>query len=263
MTVRPEHATIPTHAAHGPRHPGPPPPPGAFGPHGSTGVWQPAGAARPLRCDSCGLVDRGEYCSRCGWSMGSSGSPTRLVAETFLKVGALRRWATLYWTILRAPLPETLRGFRLGRLSDAAKFFEISVGFYFLCLAPSTLFGENPVVGLVGGALFPLLCWGTTYSLYFRWMRRIAPVRRSSRDFLAFLCLTLGFTFPPMALFNVPVVGGVIALLLIVPVYVYLARTWAWFWGTSWVTCAGVLVPCSLAGGLAGSVALLPSLLGL
>jgi hypothetical protein len=245
MTVRPEHATIPTHAAYGPRPcPGPP----------------------PRRCDSCGLVDRGEYCSRCGWSMGSTGSPTRLVAETFLKLGALRRWATLYWTILKAPLPETLRGFRQGRFSEAARFFEISAGIYFLCLASSGNdgLGQNEFVRVATAAVVPFLCWGTMYSLYYRWMRRVAPVHRTSREFLAFLCLTLGVTLPALALFTLPVVGPFLALLLVVPVYVYLARAWAWFWSTSWVRCAAVLLPCNLAGLAVALLVLLPvGLLGL
>ncbi|MHC1559921.1 hypothetical protein ACR9E3_13270 [Actinomycetospora sp. C-140] len=234
--------------------------------NGSTGVWRPAAPIAPATCDSCGAVDRGEFCSRCGWPMGSTASPTHLVAETFLKLGALRRWAVLFWTMLKAPYPETLRGFRLGRLSDAVKFFEISAGLYFICLASagSDGLGQNEFTRVVLAAVVPFLAWGTTYSLYYRWMRRIAPARRTSREFLAFLCLTLGFTYPGMALGVLPVVGPFLLLLLAVPMYVYLARVWAWFWGTSWVRCAAVLLPCTLAGFLVAFTVLLPvNLLGL
>ena len=89
-------------------------------------------------------------------------------------------------------------------------------------------------------------------------MRNKGSKRRTPRQFLFFLCLTLGFTLPMAILQFVGIIGSLIFLVLVVPMYIYLIRTWKYFWGTSGARVFWSLLWCTILGGIAGTLILVP-----
>src|SRR3954469_171384 len=89
-------------------------------------------------------------------------------------------------------------------------------------------------------------------------MRNRGSEARSSREFMFFVCLTLGFTMPVGILPLLGIVGSLVILVLMIPIYVYIARAWKYFWGTSAARAFWTYFGCTLVGGLAGELLLLP-----
>jgi hypothetical protein len=192
--------------------------------------------------------------------MDESSNPYILAAESMFKVSAIKNYLEFYRRILKSPTKNTIHSFEAGRLSDGIRFLEYSAAAYLLAIAIAgyALFGENELVQTVVQPVFLFVTWTVSYTLYYLAMRNNGSKRRTPREFLFFLCLTLGFTLPMAILQFSGVIGSLIFIVLIIPMYIYLVRAWKYFWGASGARVFWSLLWCTILGGIAGILILIP-----
>ncbi len=231
---------------------GPPPPGWQF--------WVPEPQAAPDRCRACGSPGAGAYCSTCGAPRASTEGAYAQVVESFLKLRALRDFGTLYAHLLRSPSRNTIAAAQALTLPRAVRFLEVSVSIYVLAIAVSgvPVFGNDEFVKTIAQSVWLLATLTLTYTFFYLAMRRRAGATRSREQYVLFACLTLGYTLPLQAPTMLGPWGALFALLTVVPLYVYLLRTWRWFWWASGTRVLLTLIGCALAGGLLGLLLLTP-----
>jgi hypothetical protein len=223
----------------------------------------PPGSGASTRCAACGTPGSGAYCSACGAPREDGRDPFVQVVDSFLKVDETRRYLRLYGSILRAPTRKTIAVFERCGLADGIRFLEISTAVYLLAVAVSgiPIFGKNEIVSTVVQAIWPLLTFSLSYAFYYLAMRRQAGMQRTRREYITFVCLTLGFTMPlqiPGFFGILGIWGDLYGVAIAVPLFIYLVRAWRYFWRTSGARVFWTLFGCTLAGGAIGLLVLVP-----
>ena len=164
-----------------------------------------------------------------------------------------------YGRILKSPTRNTIHSFEAGRLADGIRFLEYSAAVYLLAIATAgyVLFSEYELVQTLAQPVFLFVTWTVSYTLYYLAMKNKGSKRRTPHEFLFLLCLTLGFTLPVAILQSLGIIGSLIFLVLAVPLYIYLIRTWKYFWGASGARVFWSLLWCTILGGIAGTLLIL------
>jgi hypothetical protein len=184
-----------------------------------------------------------------------------LFANSFFKFSEIKRYIARYSKISASPTRGTIQTFEAGHLTDGIRFLEYSVSLYMLALGVSglTLFNGNELVKTTALTLWLFVTYSVSYALYYLVMRNKGTRRRTSREFLLFSCLTLGFTMPLSILQFFGTLGSVAVFVLAIPMVIYMVRSWKYFWGASGGRVFWSFVACSFVGGLAGTLVLIPA----
>lgn len=211
-------------------------------------------------CANCQALSSDEYCGHRGAKIDERSNPYILAAESIFKFGAIKQYLAFYWRILKSPTKNTIHSFEAGHLSDGIRFLEYSSAAYLLAIgvAGYALFSKDELVKTLVQPVFLFVTWTVSCTLYYLAMRNKGGKRRTPHEFLFFSCLTLGFTLPMAILQLLGSIGSLIFLLLAVPMYIYLARTWKYFWGASEARVLWSLLWCTILGGIAGTLILVP-----
>ncbi len=216
-------------------------------------------AAPPRPCPNCGAIGQGRFCSACGASLSQKPvNPYWLFVDSYFKVGELRRYAGLYWYIVRSPTRATLELFETGTLHDALRFLEYSVGLLILLFFSQLIVvpGSDLLTGLVTHAYF-VVAQSVGLLLHYSWAALWVKPRRAFADFLRLAGFFYGFTLPISgALQGVSLahrtLGSVLFIVLSVPLLIYAIRVWRRYWGLpGWVVFL-LLFGSSLVGALVG-----------
>lgn len=218
-----------------------------------------APAAALIRCPNCGAPAQGKFCSECGTALAEKPANAYLLfVDSFFKVGELRRYAGLYWRILRTPTRATLELFETSGLPDALRFLEYSVGILVLLFLSRLIVvpGSDLLTGFVTNVYF-VLAQSVGLLLHYRLaVGRIAP-RRSFTEFMRLAAIFYGFVLPISGVLQAVslsnrMAGNVLFLVFTIPLLVYAVRVWKRFWGLpAWATFL-LLFFSSLVGALVG-----------
>jgi hypothetical protein len=219
---------------------------------------------RLVACPSCGTSDSGTYCSSCGNRLSTSAGGWLSFYDTFLKVGERKRYAATFGRILRSPTKNTLALSAAGNSHQAFKFLEISALLYTLAALSSLLSGS--LLQELAMPVFLVITWSISLGLFYAMARRKSPQPRSSREFLVVNSYSLGYTLPIYSgiflLQNAsPVLGGLLFLATIVPLWIYMLRVHKAFWLLRGRTILFYMFVSSITGGIVGTVFLVASML--
>ena len=215
-------------------------------------------SAAPSQCPNCGTKGTGYFCADCGAPQdAASTNPYAFLADSFFKLRDIKRYAFFYWRLLSSPTKNTIEVFEAGRLIDGVRFLEYSIGVYLLGLALSgfdELISDNEIVKTLGQSVQIFVTYTVTFTLYYLAMRNKGTHERTSREFILFACLTMGFTLPTNIAALMGTAGELAWFALCVPLIFYLVRTWRYFWGASGKRVFWTLTCCSVVGGVAGAL---------
>jgi hypothetical protein len=216
---------------------------------------------RPALCPNCRVAGTGQFCSECGAAYADgSANPYVFLADSFFEFGTMKQYLLFFGKLIRSPTRNTIEAFEAGRLVDGVRFLKYSLGLYAIGTTVAGLdkiFSDNEVGKVIGQSLQVFVLYMVTYSLYYFALRRKATIQRTRHQYILFACLTTGFTLLTFMLGFVPLVGGIIQLILIVPLYVYLVRVWRYFWGVSGKRVFWTLMACNCGGAVAGFIVML------
>jgi hypothetical protein len=220
-----------------------------------------APAVARTACPRCGALDAGKYCSNCGSQV--AGQPRHafaMLVDSFLRVSEISRYVRTYATILSSPTRKTIELYHTKQASSAVEFLAFSASLYLVMVFSKVyIIQEMEIVASLITAIQFLLIISISNSLYYLFMYHSAPVKRSFHEFVHFSSLQLGFTIVPAAvgqwlqLIN-PIVGSLVILCTLVPVFVYMIRVWKYFWGASGAMVFGFLALSSMIGGIVGII---------
>jgi hypothetical protein len=210
-----------------------------------------------IECPSCGTLDSGTYCSACGNRLAASADGWLSFYDTFLKVNERRRYAATFGRILRSPTKNTLALSAEGDSRQAFKFLEISAVIYTLAALSTLLSGS--LLQEVAMPVFLVITWSISLGLFYAMARRKSPQPRSSREFLVVNSYFMGYTLPIYsAIFVLQnaslVLGGLLFLATIVPLWIYMLRVHKAFWQLRGRTILFYLFVSSFTGGIVGTV---------
>ncbi|QLQ04786.1 MAG: hypothetical protein HZY76_00850 [Anaerolineae bacterium] len=111
-------------------------------------------------------------------------------------MGELRRYAGLYWYIVRSPTRATLELFETGTLHDALRFLEYSVGLLILLF----LSGSSSCPGVTcspgWSPAYFVVAQSVGLLLHYSWAALWVKPRRAFADFLRLAGFFYGFTLP-------------------------------------------------------------------
>jgi hypothetical protein len=151
-----------------------------------------------------------------------------------------------------------------GNSRQAFKFLEISAVIYTLA-ALSTLLSGSLLQELAMPVFF-VITWSISLGLFYAMARRKSPQPRSSREFLVVSSYYMGYTLPIYsAIFLLqnasPVLGGLLFLATIVPLWIYMLRVHKAFWQLRGRTILFYLFVSSFTGGIVGTLFLVALML--
>jgi hypothetical protein len=217
-----------------------------------------------ITCPSCGTPDSGAYCSGCGSRLSASAGGWLSFYDTFLKLDERRRYATTFARILRSPTKNTLALAQEGNSHRAFKFLEISAFIYTLAVLSTMLSGG--LMQELAMPVFLVITWSISLGLLYAMARRRSPLPRSSREFLVVNSYFMGFTLPVYSAISVlqaarPVLGGLLFLATVVPLFIYMLRVHRAFWGLRGRTVLFYLLVSSFTGGIVGTAFLVALML--
>jgi hypothetical protein len=217
-----------------------------------------------IECPSCGTLDSGTYCSACGNGLSASAGGWLSFYDTFLKVQERKRYAATFGRILRSPTKNTLALAAEGNSRQAFKFLEISALIYTLAALSTLLSGS--LLQELAMPVFLVITWSISLGLLYAMARRKSSQQRSSREFLVVNSYYMGYTLPIYsAIFLLqnarPVLGGLLLLATIVPLWIYMLRVHKAFWQLRGRTILLYLLVSSFTGGIVGTVFLVAVML--
>lgn len=215
----------------------------------------------PPHCPRCSARAQGKFCSECGASLTERPANVYLLfIDSYFKLGELRRYAGMYWRILRSPTPATLDLFEQAALQDALRFLEYSVGLLILLFLSQLIVvpGSSVLTGLATNVYF-VLAQSVGLVLHY-WLAALwVKPRRSFTDFMRLAGFFYGFTLPISAVLQAiglanRTASSVLFIVVTIPLLVYAIKVWRRFWKLpGWVVFL-LLFCSSLVGALAGLV---------
>ena len=216
---------------------------------------------RPVLCPNCRVAGTGQFCSECGAAYADGrANPYVFLADSFFEFANMKRYLLFFGKLILSPTKNTIEAFEAGRLVDGVRFLKYTLGLYAVSITVAgldKLFSDNEIGKLIGQSLQVFVLYMVTYTLYYFALRGKATIQRTSKQYILFACITTGFTLLTFMLGSVPVIGGIIQLVLLVPLYVYLVRAWKHFWGLSGKRVLWTLMACNCAGAAAGFIVML------
>jgi hypothetical protein len=217
-----------------------------------------------ITCPSCGTLDNGIYCSACGNRLSGSAGGWLSFFDTFLKLDERKRYAATFGRILRSPTRNTLALSAEGNSRHAFKFLEISAVIYTLAALSSLLSGS--LLQELAMPVFLVITWSVSLGLFYAMARRKSPQPRSSREFLVVNSYYMGYTLPIYSAIvvvqnAVPVLGALLFLASIVPLWIYMLRVHKAFWQLRGRTIVFSLLVSSFTGGIVGTAFLVALML--
>lgn len=214
-----------------------------------------------VMCPKCKNFSSGNYCYHCGAPLHEEDSghdPFVSFATSFLNIGNIRNWLTMFFTILPKPAANTIRLYKEVRFESALKFMEFSFGFYTLLTAGKITFialGERiskqpmwkDIFSEIIFLLFAIAGYMITLKLFY-WFASKRYGHKNKRDYIKMYCLSAGFLLPAMAIayyitgglilnsidFELPIMllvfKAIILMALGISSLIYGTICWKYFW---------------------------------
>lgn len=195
---------------------------------------------KEVKCPSCGFVDSGNYCSKCGAELAprSHGAFLHFV-DSFLKISEARLYTTMFITILASPTKKIIAYYEEGDARKAFQFLGCSATIWFLiALSRIWVIREHDLIATLIFTLQFVITLSISIPIFYRLSVRKSPHSRTFHDFLIISSLYVGVNIVLTALVTYiqliePVIGLIATLLVFIPIIIYTVRVLKYFWGLS------------------------------
>lgn len=218
-------------------------------------------------CKHCRNKSDRNFCKHCGAKLiDTSNQPFLIFADYFFGIRNIRAYLLTYFFILRSPAKNTIFHYETHSANDALKFFEFSLVIHLAVFFSVIVIEAAEWLSEIIKFIDTGITYTVMFAIYYKAMQVHSTKNRSPQEYLNFHLLSLGFTLPIGALFeiyfesidrfNMTPNQICLTFVLVIPLFIYQTRIWKYFWGTTGINTIIGLGVSFIGGNIAGGIVL-------